>query len=350
MIERGELDFTLGREIGAEGRNSRVFEATDHQLNALIAVKQIPRRDFNDEAEYFREAQRLYDSRHPNVVQVRFACRARDYVYIAMPLYQRSVQGLLESRELTVREIVRYGLGALTGLHHVHTRGLVHLDVKPSNILLDASDHAALTDFGLSRYVDQHGLAEQDIMYRLHRTPEALIATQVTAASDIYQAGLTLYRMATGIGILEDQWGRFGNETDAFRAVLEGTLPDRTAKAYPAHIPHRLRATIRRALEVDPDGRPATVLEMINDLAEVDQFLDWQYSFDAATGKARWVLRTQTNEKEITLEERNASTFEVVAKTRTLANGRERTSHKLSGIDLTRAAAHDRVRTALADL
>src|SRR5688572_7248033 len=130
MIERAELDYELGAEIGLEGQNSRVFEALDRQLNAEIVVKKIPRAVFKDESEFFLEARRLYDARHPNVVHVSYAGLVGDHVIIAMPRYRTSVQSLLVMRHLTVREIVRYGLDFLTGLHHVHVRKLVHFDVK----------------------------------------------------------------------------------------------------------------------------------------------------------------------------------------------------------------------------
>ena len=100
MIERAELVIDFGREIGMQGQNSRTFEAFDPQLNAVVVVKRIPRADFSDEDVYFKEAQRLYDARHPHVVPVHFACRTADEVCLAMPLYTGSVHGILERQNL----------------------------------------------------------------------------------------------------------------------------------------------------------------------------------------------------------------------------------------------------------
>lgn len=348
MIERAVLDYELGAEIGLEGQNSRVFEAIDRQLNAETVVKKIPRSAFKDEAEYFLEAQRLYDARHPNVVHVNYAGVAEGHVIIAMPRYRTSVQSVLCRRHLTVREIVRYGLDFLTGLHHVHTRKLVHFDVKASNVLIDSSDRAALSDFGLARYVDSQGLAEQDTMYQMHRVPESFSATHMTAAADIYQAGVTLYRMATGDGKLEAQWNTYPDSTEAFKAVMAGKLPDRSAAAFPVHIPGRVISTIKKALMVDPSERYSTVLSMINDLASVDELLDWVYEIDALTREERWTQLTPEHRKKVALAQTSAASFEVRAIR--LRDGIERVNRKLSATANTRAAAARLVRTALSNL
>jgi len=351
MFERAEIDFTCHTEIGLEGRNSKVFLATDRQLDAEIVAKRINREDFTDEEEFFVEAKRLYDARHPHVVPVKFACRTKDFVFIAMPLYEGgSVHSLLKRRHLTVREIVRIGLDFLTGLHHVHLRGLIHFDVKPSNVLLDASGQAAIADFGLAKYVDDHGLAERQRMYTPHRPPEGFAYGGVYGQpADIYQAGLTLYRMAVGLDAFDYQWAAFGSDDiAAAKAVIAGKLPDRTASAYPAHIPGRLRNAIRTALQVDPDDRYREVLRLINDLGGVDEWLDWRY--EHADEVERWTTRTETHEKVIQLTELSHRSFEVRAKTIRLDDRKERNDHKLSGDADRRPRAHRLVQSALTSL
>jgi len=350
MFERGELDFTCHEEIGAEGRNSKVFTATDHQLNAAIVVKRIERAAFQREDEYFAEARRLFDARHPHVVPVKFAVLTEKHIFLAMPPYEGgSVQSLLQQRHPTVREIVRIGLDFLTGLHHVHLRGLVHFDVKPSNVLLDRSGKAALTDFGLARYVNEDGLAEQDIMYATHRPPEGFQYSQFGQPADIYQAGLTLYRMAAGPKAFDEQWRAYEkDEMAAARAVIAGKLPDRSAAAYPAHIPSRLRNVIRRALQPNPDDRHSEVLALISDLGSVDEWLDWQY--EQVGGLETWTTITETHVKVIELRETSANVFEVRSRTVRRHDRTERRRSVLSGDATSRAAAHKLVQNALTNL
>jgi hypothetical protein len=82
----------------------------------------------------------------------------------------------------------------------------------------------------------------------------------------------------------------------------------------------------------------------------VEEFLDWRYEDDVASGLERWLNRTDTHEKEIELQARSGSSFEIRAKSRRLADGVERMRRQLAGTEQTRSAAHGRVRRALANL
>lgn len=131
-----ELSFQLGDEIGSEGRNSQVFKARDLQLNADIVVKKVRKATFSNIDEYFVEASLLYLSAHPNVVPIHYACHDTDHVYLAMPLYGKgSLKSRMANRPLTVREMVVISTQVLSGIHNIHSKGLIHFDVKPDNIL-----------------------------------------------------------------------------------------------------------------------------------------------------------------------------------------------------------------------
>ena len=82
-VSTTELSFNLGDEIGHDGKNSKVYRATDLQLNAEIVVKQVPKSNFSDSAEYFTEARLLHQSSHPNVVPIYYGCQDDDHIYIS---------------------------------------------------------------------------------------------------------------------------------------------------------------------------------------------------------------------------------------------------------------------------
>ena len=86
-VSTTELSFNLGDEIGHDGKNSKVYRATDLQLNAEIVVKQVPKSNFSDLAEYFTEARLLHQSSHPNVVPIYYGCQDDDHIYISMPYF-----------------------------------------------------------------------------------------------------------------------------------------------------------------------------------------------------------------------------------------------------------------------
>ena len=284
------VQFTPLRRLGGgEGRHP-VFLGLDHQLDTELAYKQIPKSSLNLD-QYHAEAQRLHAGRHRHVVPVQYACEDSDHLFIAMPCFVRgSLQSLLETRMLTVREIIRLGLEFLMGLHHAHVRGVAHLDIKPSNVLLDDSGAALLADFGQSCLVDAKGFAVQPELYPTHWPPEVMVTNKLTRQSDVYQAGLTLYRMCVG----ESEWRRQlaalgGNRTEKFvDAVKLGRFPLRDV--FPAHIPISLRRVVQRALKVDPDERWSTVLALLTALAGVNEDeIDWVPT-ETAEGGMRWTL------------------------------------------------------------
>jgi len=278
-----------------------VFVGLDHQINAELVFKRIPKAALRSHDEFFAEGRRLHESRHRHVVPVTYAVEDTEFVYLAMPYFGRgSLQALLKTRCLTAREIVRLGLDFLMGLHHAHVRGVLHFDVKPTNVFVDDSGAALLADFGQSRLTDPLGTATAPPMYELHLPPEAFSHSRLTSASDIYQAGLTLYRMCVCASGWENQIKRAGTKLSSALgdSVAKGKFPDR--HAFPEHIPTRLRTLITKAMNPDPDKRWPTVLDFMNQLCTVDGALDWQPRPQDGGGMV-WELSKQQSGKRVEL-------------------------------------------------
>jgi len=129
-----------------------------------------------------------------------------------MPYYAKgSIKILLSNRFLTVRQIIRYAIQFLTGLHNIHSKKLIHFDVKPDNILISDNDEAMLSDFGLAQPVNLLGIAGQDRLYNKQRPPEAFKYDHFDLRYDIYQVGITLYRMCNGNDIFNNQFLKYTN-------------------------------------------------------------------------------------------------------------------------------------------
>ncbi len=279
---KAELTFDIIREIGADGRNSNTYLVKDHQLDAEIVAKRLLKSKMSSPADFFLESQALYTSAHPNVVQIHYACFDSDHVYIAMPFYRRgSIKPLITGRWLTVREVIVMGSQVLSGLHNIHSKRLVHFDVKPDNILLSDRGEALLSDFGQARQMNFAGVAAQGRHYTPMIPPEALTTDQLDYRFDIYQFGLTLYRMCVGNDEFKSQLNKYGpriKDRDGFRFdVRNGLFPDRNQ--FPAHVPARLRTIIKTCLEVNPDDRFRSAIDIANALADIDgAHLDWRHS------------------------------------------------------------------------
>jgi eukaryotic-like serine/threonine-protein kinase len=285
---KAQVTFDLVEEIGQEGNNSKTYTAFDHQLNAEIVIKQISKASLHSSAEFFSESKSLYASAHPNVVQVHYACEDGDSIFIAMPYYRDgSVQRLMDIRYLKVREIVNVGCQVLSALHNIHSKRLIHFDVKPDNILLSPRSDALLSDFGLAKQTNFSGIAYQDRFYLKSTPPEAMVGDQFDLRFDIYQFGVTLYRMCNGNAAFLAQFAAYGPpnhfDRDAFRFdVRNGRFPDRAA--FKAHIPEKLRKIIKRCIEPSPTARFPSALDVANALADVDDgCLDWSFSESPAS-------------------------------------------------------------------
>jgi len=285
---RAEVSFDLRREIGQEGSNSQTYVAHDEQLDAEIVIKKIPKSEIDSVDTFFDESRILYLSSHPNVVPVHYACQDADHIFIAMPYYQRgSLNALINSRYLTVREIVVLGCQIASGLHNIHSKRLVHFDIKPDNVLLSDRGEALISDFGLSRRIGATGTAGQDRMYFKMRPPEAYDTQDFTRAFDIYQLGLTLYRMCNGNASFEEEFRRYGASPSAFDrdgfkfAVRNERFPARDA--FEEHIPERLRRLVKKCLKADPSERFQAAIDVSNELAQVEDRLDWQFSLEGST-------------------------------------------------------------------
>ncbi|AXY40863.1 serine/threonine-protein kinase [Halomonas sp. JS92-SW72] len=294
-LSTAEVNFHLGEEIGAEGKNSQVYRARDVQLDAELAIKKVEKARLDDVDEFFQEASLLYLSSHTNVVPIHYACQDEDHIYLAMPFFENgSLKGRMAAGHLTVREVITYSTQFLSGLHNIHSKGLIHFDIKPDNILLSARGEAMLSDFGLAKQTAFGGRAGQDRIYGKMTPPEAFNAYEFTRHFDIYQAGLTIYRLAVGDSAFYEQFENFVENgvlnRDRFRhAVVNGQFP--SCAQFPEHIPNRLITTIRTCLSRNPQERFHSASEIVNSFADIEGgFLDWRLSGQA--GDREWTKKT----------------------------------------------------------
>ena len=308
---KAEVTFDIIKEIGQDGRNSQAYICKDHQLDAIIVIKKMEKSKFSSLVNFFDESKCLYASSHPNVVQIHYACEDADSIYLAMPYYRNgSLKDLICNRFLSVREILVFGCQILSGLHNIHSKNLIHFDIKPDNILLSDRNEALVSDFGQSKQTNLSGVAAQDRLYSKMTPPEATQTDHFTYTFDIYQFGLTLYRMCVGNAAFEAQFSAFvtaGNlDRDGFRfALCNARFPDRTA--LPAHIPAALQKIIKCCLETDPKDRYPSANAVANAMASIDgAHLDWSYAL--TPNQRKWTKDVSGVQYEFIVDKDSKST------------------------------------------
>jgi serine/threonine protein kinase len=277
--QKAQVSFKKLQEIGQDGKNSKVYRVHDELLDAEMVIKEVDKTPGFSTDQYFSEARTLYKSAHPNVVQVNYACDDVDKIYVASPFYKNgSLKQKMSSRYLTVKEIIRYSTHMLNGLHNIHSKKLIHFDIKPDNILISDRDEALIADFGQAKVMDINGLAQQPYLYNKQWPPEVFgnAKAEFDNRFDIYQVGLTMYRMCVGDDAFNHQFSAYTEGIQFGKDIVAGKFPDRTK--YPLHIPKKLQTTINKCLKPNPIQRFGAAIEIVNALADIDgSILHWEY-------------------------------------------------------------------------
>lgn len=274
-------------ELNQEGKNSSVIIAHDCHLNSDFVVKSVERPQ-NDNLRdnwdrYFQEARMIYSASHPNIVKVQYSSFDNDKIYMAMPFYKKgSLNTIMNNRFLTAREIIAISLDVLTGLAHIHSKHILHLDIKPTNVLFADNGNAVITDFGQSSYMNGLGMPiDFKGMYWLNYSPERFAYNTLDYRTDIYDVGLLIYRMCIGNDRFHEQEPH--NDFDRKKlidAILKGDFPNRNIDV--PHIPKTLINIVKKALALNPDDRYNDCIEFMNALSKIDDsvLLDMQYTLN----------------------------------------------------------------------
>ena len=292
------FNFEVIEKINSEGVNSALYIVEDKQLNCEMILKQIDKKKFKEFERYFDESKKVYNLKHPNIISINTASHDDEYIYITMPYLKRgSLHNLLNTRYLTLKEIIKYSLDFLSAIEYVHSRGVIHCDIKPNNILIDDNNNAILTDFGSALYLN-NGKARLKNVYYKHIAPEQCTNSLISKKVDIYQIGTTLYRMCNGNYEYDKQAKRYKDLNSLKVACARGRFPVR--KKYLPHIPKEMIKVIERCININPDERYDDVLDIMNDLASIDVNLDWNFEIEDVN-TFTWVKHIDNNILEIIL-------------------------------------------------
>jgi serine/threonine-protein kinase len=230
----GEVHHVINRPVGRPAA-LKIIEVTDPATHRAVIEAQ---------------AQNLCS--HDHVVKIHGADVIDGFVLIEMEFIEggslgdRLMQGFVPLIDgvQAVKEV-------LFALEHAHTRGIVHRDVKPANIML-AQNKAKLSDFGT--IIQPHtGVRVTDLFYQFHAAPEAVNSGEFSPLGDVFAAGLTLLRVANNM----PGWGTVIDDAGAWETDLRnGTMARRIG--FKPYLPRAIKTILRRACDPDPARRYAS--------------------------------------------------------------------------------------------
>jgi len=197
--------YEIIEELG-KGSMGVVYRAYDPQIDRPIALKVLREDRMTSEAfvqRFLKEAKAIGRLSHPNIVTVYDTGEDQGTIYIAMELLEgSSLNRMVEGKRLTLKEIVNLAVQIAETLDYAHRKGIVHRDVKPSNIILQANGQIKITDFGIAHIEDPSALVQTQAGEILgtpaYMSPEQVLSRPVDGRSDIFSLGIILYELSTG--------------------------------------------------------------------------------------------------------------------------------------------------------
>ena len=260
-------------EMIAKGDFATVYRGRDHELNRDVAIKQIHQQYLEDPRQldrYWQEAQLLASLEHPNIMTIYDVVRERGW--LILELAQGSLPQLLGGRGIDIKDL-RLALNyTLHALKFMHEHGIIHGDVKPSNLLVDRNARVKLGDFGIARRLvgDDGSVVKGTTKYM---APE-VVSDQfgpVGPHSDLYSLGFTAFELMCGehFETLFPGLNMYGRDQQIawmmWHSAPDRRLPEisRTLDGVPPDLAH----IIQRLVEKDPAKRYRTASEVLADLS-----------------------------------------------------------------------------------
>jgi len=244
-----EIISMLGR--GGMGRVFKVRNLISDRVEAMKSLLSYADAEPELADRFIREIKVLAKLEHPNIISFRTAFRVHNEVLMVIEYIEgSSLDRKLLRQRIELWRAVHYTSQVLDALSHAHHCGVLHRDVKPSNILIAANDHAKLSDFGIASLTTDPGLTMtgKAVGTLFYMSPEQMKAEALDETCDIYSVGVMLYEMVTG---------RVPFKGDSYYAILRAHLEDKPVPPIELvpELPPELSRIIEKALEKKPSAR-----------------------------------------------------------------------------------------------
>ena len=256
-------------EVIGTGGMAVVYKARCHRLNRLVAIKILKDDYLEDEdfrSRFHSESQAVAMLSHPNIVAVYDVSTSvsLEADYIVMELIEGiSLKQYMEKKKfLNWKETLHFAIQIAKALQHAHSRGIVHRDIKPHNIMVLKNGSVKVTDFGIARLMSQGNTLTKEALGSVHYiSPEQAKGGRVDDRSDIYSLGVVMYEMMCG----RPPYDGDSPVAVAIQHINGGAVMPSTINP---NIPGGLEQIIMKAMENEPGKRYNSATEMLQDMDE----------------------------------------------------------------------------------
>lgn len=247
--------YKIVEEVG-KGAMGVVYQAHDPQIDRMVALKVLRQDRVSSEdlvQRFLKEAKAIGRLSHPNIVTVFDVGHDHGTIYIAMEFLEGTpLNEVIKEGKLPLEKIVDLGVQMAQAVDYAHEKGIVHRDIKPTNIILKPDGQLKITDFGIARIEDpsatQQTQAGEILGTPVYMSPEQVMGKTVDGRSDLYSLGVILYELGTGTRPFA------GNNLAAiFRAITQDEATD--PSILEPSMPARLSQLILKSLNKTPEER-----------------------------------------------------------------------------------------------
>ncbi len=256
-------NYILTKRIG-KGGMGEVYVAKHPTLKQEIILKKLSIRDREASERFLQEAKIMLEFRHENIVQIYDHFKEGNATYIAMEYVKgKSLNEIIQENEKIPVPLALFILyQAALGLHHAHTKKVIHRDIKPHNILISTTGNVKLTDFGISKKPgdEDRGLTQEGTVIGTpaYMAPEQFSSkNEVSFQSDIYSLGIVFYEMITGVRPYKNEFS-----AEVISAISKGKYTPATK--YIKNLPLIARKILRKTFNHKIKGRFKNLLPLIH--------------------------------------------------------------------------------------
>lgn len=276
--------YRLIRRVGAGGMGE-VYLADDLDLSRKVAIKFVlpaagPEQDFRK--RLILEAQAAAALEHPNICAVYEVGRHENYSFIVMQYVEGfTLSSRLLQSPLELREVLEIVIQVADALCEAHSRGIIHRDIKPQNIMMTAKGQVKLMDFGLAKVIQEHSLVESEAKTQSlltepgmvvgtlpYMSPEQVRGQRIDARSDIFSLGVVLYELVSG-----RQPFAADTAADVLAAILTRELPPLSEQK---EVPEDLVQIVAKSLAKEREERYQNIEDLKTDLKRLKQRLEYE--------------------------------------------------------------------------